>query len=79
MRATFPVLGSIEGGFADMEVVALGPEHALATGTFREAITDNSGVGMRQHGAVTWLWRRIDGEWRIVYGQVDHRLDESRK
>ena len=72
VRQTFPTLRSIEGGFSGLHVIVLSSEAALATTSFHEAITDQTGSTVRAHGAATWLWRRIDGDWRIVYGHVDH-------
>jgi ketosteroid isomerase-like protein len=76
VRATLPSLRSIEGGFQDLRVVPLGPDHALAHATFRETVVPGAGDAVRSRGAASWLWRRIDGAWRIVYGQVDHRPDQ---
>ncbi len=75
VRQTFPTLRSIEGGFSDLQVSVLSPEHALVSAAFRETIQDGSGTTTRSRGAVSWLWRRIDGRWRIVYGHVDHHPD----
>jgi ketosteroid isomerase-like protein len=50
----------------------LAPDAALATALFAEAITAKDGTVVRQRGAATWLWRERDGEWKIVYGHVDH-------
>ena len=50
----------------------LGPEAALVSAAFRETVVDGSGATTRTRGAASWLWRRIDGQWRIVYGHVDH-------
>ncbi len=72
IRAGFPKLRAIEGGFIDVHVFVLAWDAALATAVFREAITDAGGVTTRVHGAASWLWRRIEGHWRIVYGQADH-------
>jgi ketosteroid isomerase-like protein len=77
VRSTFPTLRSLEGGFADLEIRVLGPEYALATATFRETVTDSTGAAQKSRGAVSWLWRHVGSEWRIVYGQVDHRPDSE--
>lgn len=77
IRGTFPGLRSIEGGFGDVHVAVCGPDHALVSATFRETVTDGSGAVARRRGAASWLWREIDGEWRIVYGHVDHRPDSG--
>jgi ketosteroid isomerase-like protein len=77
VRAAFPTLRSIEGGFSGVDIVVLAPDAALATATFQEAVTARSDAVVRQRGAATWLWRFRDGEWRIIYGHVDHYADTS--
>jgi ketosteroid isomerase-like protein len=77
IRTTFPNLRSIEGGFGDLQVSVLAPDHALVSASFRETVVDHDGVSTRSRGAVSWLWRLIDGQWYIVYGQVDHRPDHG--
>ena len=74
---TFPTLRSIEGGFSGLRVSVLAPDYALVGATFRETVVDGSGTAVKSRGAVSWLWRKTDGEWRIVYGQVDHRPDDG--
>ena len=75
VRESFPTLRALEGGFVDLNVIVLAPDAALATGTFREATTDRSGNTTRVRGAASWLWRRVDGRWLIVYGHADHHPD----
>jgi ketosteroid isomerase-like protein len=77
IRGTFPLLVSVEGGFVDLDIMVLAPDAALATGTFREATTEVSGVTTRLRGAASWLWREIGGRWLIVYGHADHYPDEE--
>jgi ketosteroid isomerase-like protein len=72
VRAAFPNLRAIEGGVEDVHVLALAPDAALATASFRETVTDSTGNQTIQHGAASWLWRNEEGEWRIAYGHVDH-------
>jgi len=79
VRAAFPGLRSIEGGFSELQVVVLAPDAALATAVFRELITDRAGNTARQRGAATWLWKHEGGEWRIAYGHVDHYPDSGAK
>jgi uncharacterized protein (TIGR02246 family) len=78
VRQAFPTLRSIEGGFSDLQVSVLSPESALVSASFRETVTDNTGTATRSRGAASWLWRRIDAQWRIVYGHVDHYPDPGR-
>jgi uncharacterized protein (TIGR02246 family) len=68
----FPTLRSLEGGFSGLEIHVLAPDAALATALFQETITTQDGSVLRQRGAATWLWRERDGQWKIVYGHVDH-------
>ncbi len=75
VRQTFPTLRSIEGGFSDLHVSVLSAEYALVTAVFRETVTDGGGATTRTRGAASWLWRRLDGQWRIVYGHLDHYPD----
>jgi ketosteroid isomerase-like protein len=78
VRGAFPTLRSIEGGFEDLDLMVLSPDAVLATAKFREIVTDLDGNQAGQHGAASWLWRQIEGEWRIVYGHVDHYPDPSK-
>ena len=75
LPAGFATLSRIEGGFENIEVTVLSPSAALASATFREAVTDTAGTTVRTRGAVTWIWVRRDHAWKIVYGQADHLPD----
>ncbi len=77
VRNGFPSLRSIEGGFHDIQVLVLAPDAALVTAGFREVIADDAGSVTRVRGAASWLWRCIDGSWRIVYGHADHYPDDA--
>jgi uncharacterized protein (TIGR02246 family) len=75
VRGGFPRLRSMETPFDNLHVFVLSPEHVVVTATFRRTVTDGAGTVTRSYGAATWLWRNIDGQWLIVYGQLDHRPD----
>ena len=75
VRSAFPTLQSIEGGFGDLDVIVLAADAALATAMFQETVTDRTGKQIRQHGAASWLWRKVDEQWLIAYGHVDHYVD----
>ena len=77
VRSAFPTLRSIEGGFHDIQIIVLAADAALSTATFQEAVTDRTGRTTRQHGAASWLWRRMGGTWRILFGHIDHYSDPS--
>lgn len=74
---TFPMLQAIDGGFSHIEVHVLAADAALATARFHETITARDGNVARQRGATSWLWRLRGGEWKIVYGHVDHYPDSD--
>jgi ketosteroid isomerase-like protein len=78
LQSGFPTLRSIEGGFENIHVFVLAPDAALAAAEFSEVITDRTGTVTRVRGAASWLWRVINGEWKIVYGHADHYPDEMR-
>jgi ketosteroid isomerase-like protein len=77
LRQAFAALRVIEGGFSDIHVIVLAADAALATATFREAVSDAEGKATRVRGAASWLWRKLDSRWQIVYGQADHYPDEG--
>ena len=77
VRSAFPTLRSIEGGFHDIQIIVLASDAALSTAVFRETVTDRAGHPSRQHGAASWLWRHLEGAWRIVYGHIDHYSEPS--
>ena len=69
----FPKLRAMETPFSNLRVSVLSPEYALVSASLRRTAADTSGTVTRSQGAATWLFRKIDGEWLIVYGQLDHR------
>jgi ketosteroid isomerase-like protein len=77
VREAFPTLRALDGGFTGVEVHVLAEDAALATARFHETITAKDGTVVRQRGAASWLWRVQEGEWKIVYGHVDHYPDPA--
>lgn len=76
VRGGFPRLRSIKMEYDNLHVAVLNADHALVSATFRrESVLESTGMVNRSKGAVTWLWRNIEGQWLIVYGQLDHRAD----
>jgi uncharacterized protein (TIGR02246 family) len=75
VRGGFPRVRAMETPFSNRRVAVLSPEYALVSATLRRTVTDGAGTVMRSQGAATWLWRKIDGQWLIVYGHLDHRPD----
>ena len=77
IRLTLPNLRAFEPRFEDIQVLVLGPDLALTSMTFRDAVTDALGVTHRQRGPSTLLWRRVQGDWRIVFADSDHYPDPA--
>jgi ketosteroid isomerase-like protein len=75
IRRTFGSLASFETQFSDVEVIVLGRRGAVVSFTFRDVITDTSGVETTGRGPTTLAWERRDGQWLIVYGDADHYPD----
>jgi ketosteroid isomerase-like protein len=75
VRGGFPRVRAMETPFTNVRALVLNPEHVLVSASLRRTVTDSAGIVTRSHGAATWLWRRIDAQWFIVYGQLDHRPD----
>ncbi len=50
----------------------LSRDTAFTTMIFRDAITDGDGVTTRVRGPITMVWKRIDGEWLIIFVDSDH-------
>jgi ketosteroid isomerase-like protein len=79
VRSSLPGVRSLEVVYGDVQVLALSAEYALASASFRrEMVIDSTGAASKSQGAVSWLWRNIDGQWLIVHGHISHPLDAGR-
>ena len=79
VRRALPAVQSLNVTYADVEVLAVGGEYALASATFqREIIMGGSGGTVRQQGAVSWLWRQVGAQWLIVQGHISHPLEPAK-
>jgi ketosteroid isomerase-like protein len=79
VRKALSAVRSLDVTYADVEVSALGPEYALASATFnREIVMEGTGASVRQHGGVSWLWRKTGVQWLIVQGHISHPLDVAK-
>ncbi len=77
MRATIPTLQRFETTWSDIEVNVVAPDYAFVTMIFRDAIPDDAGVTTRARGPNTFVWRRVEGQWRIIYVDADHYPDNE--
>ncbi len=75
IRGTMPALQRMEPTWDKVEVSALGPNHALATFTFRDLIVDGSGNRIRLRGPTTLVWRLDETGWKMIYADADHYPD----
>jgi ketosteroid isomerase-like protein len=76
IRKALSAVRSLNVTYADVEVSALGSEDAMASATFtREIVIEGTGAAVRQQGAVSWLWRKVSGQWLIVQGHISRPLE----
>jgi hypothetical protein len=72
IRTNMPSFQHFEPVWTDVEVTVLGSNGALVSLLFRDSIVDGAGNLIQMRGPTTLGWRRIDGDWRIVYADADH-------
>jgi ketosteroid isomerase-like protein len=79
VRRALPGVRSLEVAYGDVEVSVLDAEYALVSATFRrDMVIDGTGANVHHEGGVSWLWRRIDGQWLIVHGHISHPLKAAK-
>ena len=79
VRGALPALRSLEVAYSDIQISVLSPEYALLSATFRrEMVVASTGATNLSEGAVSYLWRNIDGQWLIVYGHISHPLNPAK-
>ena len=78
VRKALPAVRSLDVTYSDTQVFALGPEYALVSASFRRQIGMDSGATIQQQGGVSWLWRKIDGQWLIAHGHISHPLEPAK-
>lgn len=79
VRGALPRVRSLEVDYGDVQVSVLSAEYALVSATFhRETAIDDTGAASKSEGAVSWLWRSIDGQWLIVHGHISHPLQPAK-
>jgi ketosteroid isomerase-like protein len=75
VRGGLPALRSLDVTYAELQISVLSAEYALLGATFRrEMVIAASGAVNVSEGAVSYLWRNIDGQWLIVHGHISHPL-----
>lgn len=58
--------------WAELRVIPLTPDAAVASFLFRDSIVMRSGEVVRSRGPTTLLWERRDGVWGMRFGDADH-------
>ncbi len=77
-RAFLAGIRSIEtGAWTDRHVEVLAPDAAVMTGTHRVVFVDTSGTEIPYHAAWTGVFRRLDGEWKVIYSHESTRRSEQ--
>jgi ketosteroid isomerase-like protein len=78
VRGGLPALRSLDVTYGDVQISVLSTEYALLSATFRrEVVIAASGASSLSEGAVSYLWRSIDGQWLIVHGHISHPLSPA--
>jgi ketosteroid isomerase-like protein len=79
VRGALPAVRSLEVTYGDLQVSVLSAEHALVSGTFRrEMVIEATGAASQSNGGVSWLWRKMEGQWLIVHGHISHPLEPAK-
>jgi ketosteroid isomerase-like protein len=79
VRGALPRVRSLSVEYGDVQVLVLSAEYALVSATFRrEMAIDDTGASTKSEGAVSWLWRSIDGQWFMVHGHISHPLGPAK-
>ena len=72
-------LGSLrtaDGSYRNVHMEVLAPDAVVVTRYDDLTWTDTTGTEGEYHSAGTWVLRRIDGEWKIIYGHESLPLPE---
>lgn len=72
LRATIPSLERFDTTWSNVEVTVLSANYALVSMTFEDAIVAADGQVTRARGPNTFIWRRDESRWRLVYVDADH-------
>ena len=65
-------LRSFEPGFADLEVMVLGPDAAAVSFTFHDVIVTAENDTLLSQGPTTLVWVRRGADWLIRFADADH-------
>ena len=72
IRGTMGALQFFEPGFADIEVMVLGPDAAAVSFTFQDVVITAENDTLRAQGPTTLVWVRRGADWLIRYADADH-------
>ena len=68
----FPKLETFATEWTDLRITPLGPNHALASFTFRDSIVTNEGQLIQMTGPNTFVWEKRGNVWKLLYTDADH-------
>ena len=66
-RQWLPSLRTLEAAYKNVHFEVLGPDAVVTTMNHDLSWTDSGGTEGEWHSAWTGVFRRIDGEWKIIY------------
>ncbi|NIM49755.1 MAG: DUF4440 domain-containing protein [Gemmatimonadales bacterium] len=69
-------LRTLKGSYKNLHVEVLAPDAAVVTRNDDISWTDTTGVAGEFHSAWTGVFRRIDGQWKIVYSHESLPMPE---
>ncbi len=70
-------LRALEGSYKNVHIEVLAPDVVVVTRNDDLTWTDSSGLEGEWHSAWTGVFRRINGEWKIIYSHESLPLPES--
>ena len=73
-RAAYRAYRSMDFVWDTMQVAMLSPDVGVLSGAAHFTVTDTSGQTVKQGAAVTYVFVREDGQWKLRQGHASHRI-----
>ena len=71
-------LRTVEGSYDNLHMEVLAPDAVVVTRNDHLSWTDTTGATGEWHSAWTGVFRRIDGQWKIIYGHESLAVPEKK-
>jgi ketosteroid isomerase-like protein len=69
--------GKFRLAIGTVDVTPIGADHALALAKFNLTVADPSGAEVKLPGAMTLLFQKIEGEWRIIHDHTSYQAQDT--